>query len=167
MASAKNIRLLLAEDHPLTGHHLHTFLSSFRNIDVVGRAQNGPEAVLLAEQLQPTVVVMDVNLPKMNGIAATREIRTRYPQIAVVGLSFRIEEYIVYAMLKAGAFQVVAKEQVFTDLYNTIQQAVAAIYPIFILGEPGVSRNTTVRLDDSNELSSPASKINSNTENNV
>jgi DNA-binding NarL/FixJ family response regulator len=69
---------------------------------------------------------MDVNLPKLDGITATREIKARNPEIIVVGLTFRIEDYIVYAMRKAGAFDVVAKDKLADDLYATIQRGVAA-----------------------------------------
>lgn len=143
MSTANPIRVLLVEDHPLTGELLHTFLKTFPNVDVIGRAQDGEEAVAQAGMLDPAVIVMDVNLPKMDGIAATREIKTRYPDIVVVGLTFRIEDYIVYAMLKAGAFHVVAKDNLVTDLYRTIQQAVAAAHPIVVLAETTVNPKPT------------------------
>jgi DNA-binding NarL/FixJ family response regulator len=102
--------------------------------------------------LDPAVIVMDVNLPKMDGIAATREIKTRYPDIVVIGLTFRIEDYIVYAMLKAGAFHVVAKDNLVTDLYRTIQQAVAAAHPVVVLAETIVNPKPT---EDSSQLPLP------------
>ena len=161
MTTASIIKVLLVEDHPLTGHHVYMFLNSFPNIDVVGRAQDGLDAVLQAAQLQPTVVVMDVNLPKMDGIAATREIKTQYPEIVVIGLTVRDEDYIVYAMRKAGAFDVVAKENLGTDLYSSIQRAIAATHPIVILEETKPS--ATVPLDESSQLPSRTGNIDRNT----
>lgn len=161
--STGKIRLLLVEDHPLAGESLHMFLRSFPNIEVVGRAQDGPDAVIQAAQLQPTVVVMDVNLPKMDGIAATREIKTRFPEIVVVGLTFKDEDYIVYAMRKAGAFDVVSKENLGTTLYSTIQRAVAAVHPVVILEEPAVELPRDGSPNDSSELPPPARNIDSNT----
>jgi DNA-binding NarL/FixJ family response regulator len=149
---SNTIRVLLVEDHPLTAEHVHSFLSSFPNIDVVGRAQDGVEGILQAATLQPHVVVMDINLPKMDGIAATREIRTRNPEIMVVGLTVRTEDYLVYAMLKAGAVEVVVKDKVVTDLYGSIQRAVAAAHPIVILEETPMKREAPSSLDDSSQL---------------
>jgi DNA-binding NarL/FixJ family response regulator len=151
------IRVLLVEDHPLTGEHVHAFLSSFPNIDVVGRAQDGQEAVLKAVTLKPNVVVMDVNLPKMDGIAATREIKTRNPESIVVGLTVRAEDYLVYTMLKAGAFEVVLKDKLATDLYSAIQRAVAAVHPIVIQEATTHHPEATSPLSKSNLLLSSAS----------
>jgi DNA-binding NarL/FixJ family response regulator len=91
--------------------------------------------VLKVDALQPTVVVMDINLPKMDGIAATRLIKRKHPHIVVIGLTSAREEYLVYTMLKAGAYEVLAKETAEADLYSTIQKGVAAANAIVILKE--------------------------------
>ena len=152
MSTANKIRILLVEDHPLTGEHLYAYLRSFENLHVVGRAQDGLEAVLQAGKLRPTVVLMDVNLPKMDGIAATREIKTKHPEIVVVGLTFRDEDYIRYAMCKAGAIDIVAKENLGTVLYSTIQRAIAAVHPIVIMEGRTVNDGAKVPLGDSSQL---------------
>lgn len=154
MTTANTIRVLLAEDHALVGDELCRYLQQFPNVDLVGRAQDGAEAVLKAAKLQPSVVVMDVNLPKMDGIAATREIKMKYPKIVVVGVTSMAEDYIVYAMLKAGAFEVLAKEKALTDLYSTIQRAVASTHPILILEEDQITPNTTPLVSQSDTVSS-------------
>jgi DNA-binding NarL/FixJ family response regulator len=132
VAIGNPIRLLLVEDHSLIGEELRILLQTYPNIDIVGRAQDGEEAVLAAAKLQPTAIVMDVNLPKMDGIAATREIKKKYPHIVVIGLTVATEDYILYAMRKAGAVEVLAKDRVTYDLYSAIQRAVASTHPIVI-----------------------------------
>ncbi|HEX6948591.1 MAG TPA: response regulator, partial [Nitrospira sp.] len=77
--------------------------------------------------LQPTVVVMDIVMPKMDGIAATRLIKTQYPQIVVVGLTRELKDYTSYAMRKAGASEVVDKKNAVDELYGAIQRALAGI----------------------------------------
>jgi DNA-binding NarL/FixJ family response regulator len=77
-----------------------------------------------------------LGMPNLDGIGATRLIKTQYPQIAVVGLSVNAPSYQVDAMLKAGAFDVVTKEKAVDELYSAIQRATAAIQPILILEEP-------------------------------
>ena len=110
-------------------------LQSYPNIDVVGEAGNGEEAVLKLAKLHPTIVVMDIGMPSLDGIGATRLIRMQHPQIAVLGLSVNAPSYHVDAMLKAGAFEVVTKEKAVVELYSAIQRAIAAIQPILILQE--------------------------------
>lgn len=153
MTTANTIRVLLAEDHALVGDELCRYLQQFPNVDLVGRAQDGAEVVLKAAKLRPSVVVMDVNLPKMDGIAATREIKMKYPEIVVVGVTCAAEDYIVYAMLKAGAFEVLAKENALTDLYSTIQRAVASTHPILILDEDQITPNTPPLVPQSDTIS--------------
>ena len=78
-------------------------------------------------KLQPTVVVMDIVMPKMDGIAATRLIKSQYPQTAVVGLTRDLKDYTVYVVKKAGAFDVVDKKDAVVELYDAIQRALAGI----------------------------------------
>jgi DNA-binding NarL/FixJ family response regulator len=147
------IRVLLVEDHPMVGEEIYALLGTYPNIDLIGRAQDGHEAVLKVEALQPAVVVMDINLPKMDGIAATRLIKRKHPHVVVIGLTAALEEYLVYAMLKAGAYELLAKEKAGADLYSTIQRGVAAANTILILKEDHNSSNTTTSSDKSSELS--------------
>jgi DNA-binding NarL/FixJ family response regulator len=147
------IRILLVEDHPMVGEEIYALLGTYPNIDLLGRAQDGQEAVLKVDALQPAVVVMDINLPKMDGIAATRLIKRRHPHVVVVGLTAAPEEYLVYAMLKAGAYEVLAKEKAGADLYSTIQRGVAAANTILILKEDQNTSGTIASPDTSSELS--------------
>lgn len=74
-------------------------------------------------------------MSKMDGITATRLIKTQHPQIAVLGLSVDLKDYQIYAMQKAGAFEVLKKDNAVADLYGAIQRAVAAVQPVLILEE--------------------------------
>jgi DNA-binding NarL/FixJ family response regulator len=78
---------------------------------------------------------MDIGMPNLDGIGATRMIKMQYPQIAVVGLSVNAPSFHVDAMLKAGAFEVLTKEKAVDELYSAIQRAIAAVQPILILEE--------------------------------
>src|SRR5262245_8761327 len=121
MATARMIRVLLVEDHTFVRQGLRSFLESYPDIDIVGEAGHGEEALLSVARLQPGVVVMDVNLPKMDGIATTRLIRTRYPHVAVVGLTISAPGYASYSMQKAGAYEVLTKgEDAVDGLYQAI-----------------------------------------------
>ena len=102
MATAQKIRVLIVDDHVMVRQGLRAVLQSYPNIDVVGEAGNGEEALSSVAKLQPTIVVMDISMPSIDGIAATRLIKTQYPQIAVLGLSVNAPSYHVDAMLKAG-----------------------------------------------------------------
>lgn len=135
MAIARLIRVLLVDDHAMVRQGLRSALQAYPNIQVVGEAADGEEAVLCAAQLQPAVVVMDINMSKMDGITATRLIKTQHPQIAVLGLSVDLKDYQIYAMQKAGAFEVLKKDNAVADLYGAIQRAVAAVQPVLILEE--------------------------------
>jgi len=120
---------------------------------------------LKVDTLQPAVVVMDINLPIMDGIAATRLIKRRHPHVVVIGLTAAREEYLVYAMLKAGAHEVLAKENAEADLYTTIQRGVAAANTILILKEDQNNSDTTTSSDKSSELSAGRRAANTDSEN--
>jgi DNA-binding NarL/FixJ family response regulator len=125
MASAPKVRVLIAEDHTLMRYTLRSVLQQYPEIEIVGEATNGEEAVLRAEQLQPAIVLMDINMPKLDGIAATRRIKADSSRIAVLGLSAHGQGYSIDAMLRAGAVAVVSKERATEDLYNAIHRAMA------------------------------------------
>jgi len=143
MAKANLIRVLLVDDHVMVRQGLRNVLQAYPNIEVVGEAGNGEEAVSIIGKLHPAVVVMDIIMPKMDGIAATRLIRTNYPDIAVLGLSVTPHSYHIDAMIKAGAFEVLTKEKAVHELYSEIQRAVAAVQPIVILEDSRTPPMTT------------------------
>jgi two-component system, NarL family, response regulator LiaR len=119
--------VLVVDDHAMIRHGLRCTLEGYPSIEVVGEASDGSEVLACIEKVQPTVIVMDIVMPKMDGIAATRLIKTQYPQIAVVGLTRELKDYTVYSMKKAGAFEVVDKTNAVVELYDAIQRALAGI----------------------------------------
>jgi DNA-binding NarL/FixJ family response regulator len=118
------IRVLLVDDHPTLRQTVRSILEAYSNIEVVGEANDGEEALTDVDHLQPAVVVMDIHMTKMDGITATSLIKERYPQVAVIGLSVEHENYQLYAMKKAGASEVLAKENAVSELSDAIQRAV-------------------------------------------
>jgi len=117
------IRILLVDDHLMLRQGLRVLLESFPDLDVVGEAGDGEEAIQSLDSLQPAVVVMDINMPKLDGIAATRLLKQQHPHIAVVGLSLYAHTYQADAMLRAGAVEVVTKERAVEELYRSIKKA--------------------------------------------
>jgi DNA-binding NarL/FixJ family response regulator len=97
------IRVLLVDDHPVYRDGLAALLRSIDGIDVVGTAADGLEAVALAAEVQPDVVVMDVQMPGMDGIEATRRVTADSPHIGVVVLTMSEEDATVFAAMRAGA----------------------------------------------------------------
>jgi DNA-binding NarL/FixJ family response regulator len=108
---------------------LRTLLECCPDLDIVGEASDGEEAIHCIASLRPSVVVMDINMPKMNGIEATRLIKNQHPHIAVVGLSLNTDGHHVETMVKAGAVEVVTKEKAVDDLYASIRRAVVRDIP--------------------------------------
>ena len=106
---ASPIRVLLADDHPVIRNGLAMLLDEEPDLEVVGQASDGEEAVELADQLQPDVVLMDITMPKLNGIDATRKISDELPWIRVIGLSMHEYADVAAAMMEAGAVGYVAK----------------------------------------------------------
>ncbi|MDP9199650.1 MAG: response regulator transcription factor [Pseudomonadota bacterium] len=98
-------------------------LDNYADIHVIGEAGDGDEAVRLAGHIQPDIVLMDVNMPKMDGIEATRRITDAFPAVTVIGLSVHNSESIKIAMKEAGAVAFVNKDAAVDDLYRTIQAA--------------------------------------------
>src|SRR5689334_22599605 len=98
---SRAIRVLVVDDHAMVRQGLRSILGVHPGIEVVGEAGDGEEVLACIKKVQPTVVVLDIIMPKMDGIAATRLIKTQYPQIAIVGLTRELKYYTSYAMKKA------------------------------------------------------------------
>ncbi len=104
------MRLVIVDDHELARESLQNMLSDEPDIEVVGEAANGREALLLCSRLGPDLVLMDVRMPEMDGLAATREIKRRYPQISVMMLTMHENPDYLFEALKAGAAGYVLKD---------------------------------------------------------
>lgn len=119
----KTIRVLLADDHNLIRAGLRLVASQQPDFVVVGEAENGRQAVALAEQLKPDVVVMDIKMPDLNGIEACRQIRETLSDTEVVMLSMHSDEAYVLRALKAGARAYLLKDSAEADLARAIRAA--------------------------------------------
>ena len=117
------IRLLVVDDHNVVRQALVQLLGQARDIEVVGEAENGQEAVNRARQLQPDVVTMDVSMKGMSGVEATRIIHAELPQVRVIGLSMFEEGELANAMLQAGAVSYLTKSSPADILIATIRAA--------------------------------------------
>jgi DNA-binding NarL/FixJ family response regulator len=104
-------RLLLADDHALMRQILRAILETYPNLSIVGEAADGMEAVSMAAALKPDGIIMDVNMPKMDGIQATKQIKAAQPAISVIGLSVIDDKYVTEAMKGAGAEAVLLKDE--------------------------------------------------------
>lgn len=97
------VRVLIADDHPLFRDGMRTLLGSLPNYEVTGEAANGADAVILARERQPDIVLMDLQMPQVNGIEATRQIVQTSPHIGVVVVTMFEDDDSVFAALRAGA----------------------------------------------------------------
>ena len=97
------IRVILAEDHIITREGIHRLLDSEEDLAVVGEASDGEEAVQMVTEMQPDVVIMDIAMPRLNGIEATRQIKLIHPATAVLILSAYDDDEYVFSLLEAGA----------------------------------------------------------------
>lgn len=118
----ERIRVLVVDDHAMLRQGLRTMLETNADIEVVGEACDGEEALISAEKLQPAVVVIDINMPKMNGIEATARLKARYPDIIIIGLSVNAGEENQEAMKRAGAMRLITKEAAVEQLYAVIKE---------------------------------------------
>ncbi len=121
----RKIRILLADDHKLVRQGFRLILLSQPDMDVVGETGNGREAVELARTLRPDVVVMDVTMPELNGIEATRRIRDISPHIRVLALSVHRDSVYVREIIRAGAEGYLLKESADTDLLAAVRSVAA------------------------------------------
>ncbi|MCD6586047.1 MAG: response regulator transcription factor [Desulfobacteraceae bacterium] len=120
-----DIKILLADDHKITRDGLKALLESQKNMIVIGEAENGRQAVRLASDLVPDVVVMDINMPELNGIEATRQIVAELPNTKIIALSMYSDKRYVVGMLKAGVSGYLLKNCAFDELVSAITAVVA------------------------------------------
>ncbi len=131
-----DIRILIADDHPLFRDGMHGLLDSVPDTEVVGEATSGEEAVIQAATLQPDVILMDIKMPGINGIAATREILAASPHIGILMVTMLEDDESVFAAMRAGARGYVLKGANQADILLAIR-AVARGEVIF---GPGIAR---------------------------
>jgi DNA-binding NarL/FixJ family response regulator len=115
------IKIILADDHKIVRQGLRTMLESEADIEVIGEADDGRMAVRLARELSPQVIIMDVGMPDLNGIEATRQVLAESPGIKVIALSMHCDRRFVMNMLKAGASGYLLKDSAFEELATAIR----------------------------------------------
>jgi len=123
-ANSHQIRVLLVDDHEMVRQGLRSVLDNYEDLEVIGEAGDGESAISIAAALKPDVVVMDVNMPRIDGIEATRRILSTQPDIVVIGLSVQNEHHVEEAMTRAGAAVFVTKERAAGQLYEAIVRTV-------------------------------------------
>ncbi len=123
MTTPRMIRVLIVDDHAVVRGGLSFFLSTTDDIEVVGEAADGEQALRLCAQLQPNVVVMDMVMPQMDGLTAMQHIRQRYPAIRVIALTSFLEGEFVQRALQAGASGYLLKDVQARDLADAIRAA--------------------------------------------
>ena len=115
------VRVLLIDDHDLLRRGMKTMLETESDIEVVGEGSDGQQAVGLVEEMEPDVVVMDVIMPRKDGIEATKEVRDAFPNVGVVVLSGHDERQFVFDALKAGASGYLLKTAELEEVINTVR----------------------------------------------
>ncbi len=128
MPSAR-IRVIIVDDHDLVRDGLMILLEAFPDLILVGTARNGQEAVQLCDSIETDVVLMDLNMPEVDGVTATRTLRQRHPQVQVVALVGFGEQALLDQVIKAGAAGYVLKDAPIKQVAETIRAAARGPFP--------------------------------------
>jgi len=118
-------KIVLADDHKIMRDGLRVLLQKSIDMEVVGEAENGRQAIRLVDELHPQVVIMDISMPDLNGIEATRQILARKPSTKVIGLSMHADKRFVIGMFEAGAAAYLLKDCAFEELVQAIHAVIA------------------------------------------
>ncbi len=119
-----SIRILLADDHKMIRTSLGRLLEEEMNLEIIGEADNGRETVKLAKELMPDIVIMDIGMPELNGIEATKQIIQISNKIKVIALSMHSDKLFVTGMFKAGASGYILKDCAFEELIDAINTVI-------------------------------------------
>jgi NarL family two-component system response regulator LiaR len=123
MSASNSIRVMIVDDHSMVRTGLATFIQVQPDLELVGEARDGQQALHLCEQALPDVVLMDLVMPNMDGIAATRAIRERWPRVQVIALTSFQEKKLVRDVLQAGAISYLLKDVSSDELAGAIRAA--------------------------------------------
>ena len=143
-----SIRLMLADDHRMLREGLRRSMTD-QGFDVVGEARDGDEAVRLAEELQPDVILMDVTMPEIDGVEATRQIRAQFPEIRIVMLTMHADQEVLASAIRAGASGYLVKDCSTEEIASAVRMAAS--------GETALSPQLAASmLDEVRKLDQPA-----------
>lgn len=140
----EKIRILLADDHVMLRQGTAALLAREEDLEVVGQAGDGREAVDLAHRLEPDIVVMDVRMPELSGIEATRQIRAALPSVQVLVLTAHDDDQYVFSLLEVGASGYLLKSAPVSELVDAIRQVEAGESPL----SPSIARKLVVRMSN-------------------
>jgi two-component system response regulator NreC len=135
------IKVVVADDHTILRQGIKALLDNQAGIEVIGEAKDGREALTLIERLQPDVILMDIAMPGLNGLEATRRIKKKFPKIKVLVLTMYTNEEYVFQILQAGANGYLVKETAFQDLIS----AITAVYRDEAFMSPSISKQVINR----------------------
>lgn len=141
------IRVLIADDHRVVREGLGAILKTKSDIDVVGEATNGIEAVQAAKSLKPDVILMDISMPQMDGVEATRAIKKERPQIGIVALTMHDDDPTIFALVRAGVNGYLLKDSDSVD----IVKAIRAIYKGESMIHPSIAKKILHELSQKEE----------------
>jgi len=136
--NSMNAKILLVDDNEDVRNEIRPLLERISNVEVVGEAESGEQAVELAHDLRPDMVIIDVVMPGTNGIEATRLITGEFPQIKIIGLSVYSDKMFVSGLINAGGMGYILKDCVYEELQTAIQTVIAG--QIYL--SPGLSPKT-------------------------
>ena len=120
----KKIRIVIAEDHTILREGLQALLLSHSEFDIVGEAEDGQAAIRCVEKLEPDLVLMDLSMPRMDGISAINDIKKRYPKIKIIALTVHKTEEYILAAFKAGADGYILKDATHNELIMAIKSVI-------------------------------------------
>ena len=138
MSDSKRIRVLIVDDHIVVRSGLSAFMHALDDMQLIGEASNGAEALQKVGELQPDVVLMDIMMPEMDGVEATQRIRQQYPKTQIVALTSFKDDDLVQRVVKAGAIGYLLKNATASELAGAVRSA--------YVGQPALSPEATQSL---------------------
>jgi two-component system response regulator NreC len=130
------IKVLVADDHTILRQGIKSLLANEKEIEVIGEAKDGREALTIIEETLPDVILMDIAMPGLNGLEATRRIKKKFPRMKVLVLTMYTNEEYIFQILNAGANGYLVKETAFQDLISAIK----AVYKNEAFMSPSISK---------------------------